>query len=75
MAKALLGGVGRMDPHTAMTVRKLHQRIVDLETEILGLRAENETMRAALTPLDDVVVLTVSADRARAKARKQPAMA
>lgn len=75
MAKALLGGVGRPDPHLTVAMRRLQQRVVDLEAELVRLQAENETLHAALSPLrEEVVVLTSTQDLERAQSRKQPAM-
>lgn len=76
MAKALLGGVGRMDPHMAMTLRKLQQRVVDLETELVRLQAENETLHAALAPTrQDVVVLTSGEKSLDEQLLKEPVLA
>jgi hypothetical protein len=44
MAKALLGYVGGPDPRLVTEVRRLQRRVVDLEAEILRLRAENDSL-------------------------------
>lgn len=40
MAKALLGYVGGPDPRLVSEVRRLQQRVQNLETELLRLQAE-----------------------------------
>ncbi|HZY28373.1 MAG: hypothetical protein ACRDVO_15035 [Jiangellaceae bacterium] len=49
MAKALLGYVGGPDPRLVTEVRRLQRRVLDLEAEVLQLRAEN----AALSEIVD----------------------
>jgi ABC-type phosphate transport system auxiliary subunit len=44
MAKALLGYVGGPDPRLVTEVRRLQRRVVDLEAEVLRLRAENDSL-------------------------------
>ncbi len=44
MAKALLGHVGGPDPRLVTEVRRLRQRVHDLEAEILRLQAENDSL-------------------------------
>jgi hypothetical protein len=44
MAKALLGYVGGPDPRLVTEVRRLHRRVLDLEAEVLRLRAENDAL-------------------------------
>ena len=44
MAKALVGHVGGFDPYVAFEVRRLRERIRDLESEVIRLRAENESL-------------------------------
>jgi hypothetical protein len=41
MAKALVGHVGGLDPRLVFEMRRLQQRVRDLESEVLRLRAEN----------------------------------
>lgn len=50
MAKALIGHVGGLDPRVVFEVRRLQQRVRDLESEVLRLRAEND---ALATPVSD----------------------
>ncbi|HMG30434.1 MAG: hypothetical protein ACRD08_15105 [Acidimicrobiales bacterium] len=44
MAKALLGYVGGPDPRLVTEVRRLQRRVLDLEAEVLRLRAENDSL-------------------------------
>ena len=44
MAKALLGYVGGPDPRLVTEVRRLQRRVIDLEAEVLRLRAENDSL-------------------------------
>ncbi|WP_037572482.1 hypothetical protein [Phaeacidiphilus oryzae] len=46
MAKALLGYVGGPDPRLLAEMRRLQQRVQDLESELSRVRAENETLSA-----------------------------
>ncbi|MFW5899071.1 MAG: hypothetical protein ACOCUN_01235 [Jiangellaceae bacterium] len=54
MAKALLGHVGGPDPRLVTEVRRLRQRVHDLEAEILRLQAENDSL-AETVDADDVL--------------------
>jgi hypothetical protein len=65
MAKALLGGVGRIDPRMIAEMRRLQHRVADLESELLRLRAENDSLQAALSR-EELLVLP---------AHKEPALA
>lgn len=44
MAKALLGHVGGPDPRLVTEVRRLRQRVHDLEAEVLRLQEENDSL-------------------------------
>jgi hypothetical protein len=46
MAKALVGHVGGLDPRVAFEVRRLRERVRDLESEVIRLRAENDALAA-----------------------------
>lgn len=48
MAKALLGHVGGHDPRMVMEMRRLHERVHNLESEVLRLRAENDALAASV---------------------------
>lgn len=47
MAKALLGYVGGPDPRLLAEMRRLQQRVQDLETELVRMQAENDTLTVA----------------------------
>lgn len=47
MAKALLGHLGGSDVRMTMEVRRLQQRVKDLEAQVLSLQAENDALAAA----------------------------
>lgn len=52
MAKALLGHVGGPDVRMLSEVRRLHQRVRELESEVLRLRSENDAFAASMTHSD-----------------------
>lgn len=61
MAKALLGHVGvSTDLRLAAEVRRLRTRVLDLEDELMRLRAANEALMASVHVEDDIRVLTQS---------------
>ncbi|MFI9719538.1 hypothetical protein ACIHFE_07760 [Streptomyces sp. NPDC052396] len=47
MAKALLGYVGGSDPRVLSEMRRLQQRVQDLESELIRMQAENDALTAA----------------------------
>jgi len=49
MAKALIGHVGGSDPRTMMEMRRLHERVRNLEAEVVRLRSENDALAASVT--------------------------
>jgi len=59
MAKALYGHVGGPDPRMVSEMRRLQQRVRDLEAEVLRLQARNDAVEATLR--EDL--LTIEADR------------
>ena len=65
MAKALLGHVGNVDYRMVAEVRRLQQRVRDLEIEVGNLQAENDALASAVNH-DDLI---------RLAAEKQPALA
>ncbi len=70
MAKALLGGVARIDPRMVAEMRRLQQRVSDLESELLRLELENSRLHAAITGDDlgkDLLTLQTQ--------QKEPALA
>ena len=46
MAKALLGHVGGPDPRMVAEMRRLQQRVRDLEAELARLQDENDVLAA-----------------------------
>jgi hypothetical protein len=49
MAKALVGHVGGYDPRLVFEMRRLRQRVRDLETEVMQLREENDALASSVT--------------------------
>ncbi|KAF4409097.1 MULTISPECIES: hypothetical protein [Streptomyces] len=47
MAKALLGYVGGSDPRLLAEMRRLQQRVQDLESELVRMQAEKDALTAA----------------------------
>ena len=62
MAKALLGYVGGSDPRLLAEMRRLQQRVQDLESELVRIQAENDTLAAAVhtASLDHELFATVA---------------
>lgn len=48
MAKALLGHVGGPDPRMVAEMRRLQQRVHDLEAELARLQDENDVLVASV---------------------------
>ena len=48
MAKALLGHIGGTDLRMTAEMRRLQQRVRDLEAQLTQAQAENDTLAAAL---------------------------
>lgn len=48
MAKALVGHVGGLDPRLVFEMNRLQQRVRDLESEVVRLRAENDTLAGSI---------------------------
>ncbi len=49
MAKALFGHVGGLDPRVVSEMRRLQQRVHELESEVVRLRAENDALGSGVT--------------------------
>ena len=64
MAKALFGHVGGPDPRLVSEMRRLQQRVRDLESELVRLQEENDAL--ALETHDEDLLVT---DREPALAR------
>jgi hypothetical protein len=60
MAKALLGHVGGPDPRMVAEMRRLQQRVRDLEAELVRLQTENDTLAAVA---DNEVLALSASDR------------
>lgn len=63
MAKALFGHVGATDPRMVQEMRRLQQRVRDLEDEVGRLQARNDALAATV------------ADVAVTSAEREPALA
>ncbi|MBM7786676.1 hypothetical protein JOD67_003356 [Tenggerimyces flavus] len=48
MAKALLGHMGGPDPRLVAEVRRLTQRVSDLEQHLMRLQSENDSLSAVV---------------------------
>lgn len=55
MAKALLGYVGGSDPRVHSEMRRLQQRVQDLESELVRIQAENDALSAAARREDSLL--------------------
>ena len=55
MAKALLGYVGGSDPRVLAEMRRLQQRVQDLESELVRMQAERDALSAAVRRSDSLV--------------------
>ena len=55
MAKALLGHVGGPDPRMISEMRRLQQRVRDLEAELVRLQEENESLTVEVAHTDMLV--------------------
>ncbi|HZP52809.1 hypothetical protein [Actinocrinis sp.] len=65
MAKALLGHIGGTDPRMVAEMRRLQQRVRDLEDQLVRVQAENDSLAAAVqtTSLDHELFATTVAER------------
>lgn len=59
MAKALLGYVGGSDPRVLSEMRRLQQRVQDLESELIRIQAENDMLSAAARRDDSMLDIDV----------------
>ena len=60
MAKALLGYVGGSDPRLLAEMRRLQQRVQDLESELVRMQAENDALSAAARHQDSMLQASTS---------------
>jgi len=64
MAKALLGHIGGTDPRMVAEMRRLQQRVRDLEDQLVRVQAENDSLVAAThTSLDHELFATSVSER------------
>ncbi|MEU3180633.1 MULTISPECIES: hypothetical protein [Streptomyces] len=64
MAKALLGYVGGSDPRLLAEMRRLQQRVQDLESEIVRIQAENDALAAAASHHSDALLDSLDVPKA-----------
>jgi hypothetical protein len=57
MAKALFGHVGGSDPRIVSEMRRLQQRVRDLEAELVRLQEENDALAAGGGHEDEMLVM------------------
>ena len=57
MSKALFGHVGGPDPRMVSEMRRLQQRVRDLEAELARLQQENDALASGLGHDEDMLVL------------------
>ncbi|MBH5337214.1 hypothetical protein IHE55_21585 [Streptomyces pactum] len=64
MAKALLGYVGGSDPRVLAEMRRLQQRVQDLESELVRMQAENDALSAAAARRGDSLLDGIDVSKA-----------
>ncbi len=57
MSKALFGHVGGPDPRMLSEMRRLQQRVRDLEAELMRLQNENDVLASGLGHDEELLVL------------------
>ena len=57
MSKALFGHVGGSDPRMVSEMRRLQQRVRDLEAELVRLQEANDALASGPTHDEDMLVL------------------
>jgi uncharacterized protein YlxW (UPF0749 family) len=62
MAKALLGYVGGTDPRLLAEMRRLQQRVQDLESELGRIQSENDALQAAAQHGDTSLLNSIDID-------------
>ncbi|MFF7178996.1 hypothetical protein [Streptomyces sp. NPDC008121] len=62
MAKALLGYVGGSDPRLLAEMRRLQQRVQDLESELVRIQSENDALNAAAAHHGDSLLHGIDLD-------------
>ncbi|EFG64561.1 hypothetical protein [Streptomyces sp. SPB074] len=64
MAKALLGYVGGSDPRLLAEMRRLQQRVQDLESELVRIQHENDALAAAASQHSDSLLESLDVPQA-----------
>lgn len=64
MAKALLGYVGGSDPRLLAEMRRLQQRVQDLESELVRIQAEKDALSAAASREGDSLLESIDVSKA-----------
>ncbi|GAA2817931.1 hypothetical protein [Streptomyces showdoensis] len=67
MAKALLGYVGGSDPRLLAEMRRLQQRVQDLESELVRIQSENDALAAAAAQHGDSLLDSIDLDVPKAE--------
>ncbi|MET9697614.1 hypothetical protein ABZY31_11880 [Streptomyces sp. NPDC006529] len=67
MAKALLGYVGGSDPRLLAEMRRLQQRVQDLESELGRIQSENDALNAAAAQHGDSLLDSIDIDVSQAE--------
>ncbi|MER5728548.1 hypothetical protein ABT084_09415 [Streptomyces sp. NPDC002138] len=67
MAKALLGYVGGSDPRLLAEMRRLQQRVQDLESELGRIQSENDALNAAAAQHGDLLLDSIDIDVSQAE--------
>ncbi|GAA0326138.1 MULTISPECIES: hypothetical protein [Streptomyces] len=67
MAKALLGYVGGSDPRLLAEMRRLQQRVQDLESELGRIQSENDALTAAAAQHGDSLLGSMDLDVSQAE--------
>ena len=57
MSKALFGHVGGPDPRMVSEMRRLQQRVRDMESELARLQDENDALASGLAHDEDMLIL------------------
>ncbi|MEU6978951.1 MULTISPECIES: hypothetical protein [unclassified Streptomyces] len=67
MAKALLGYVGGSDPRLLAEMRRLQQRVQDLESELVRIQSENDALAAAAAQHGESLLDSIDLDVPKAE--------
>ncbi|MCB5182624.1 hypothetical protein [Streptomyces antimicrobicus] len=67
MAKALLGYVGGSDPRLLAEMRRLQQRVQDLESELVRIQSENDALTAAAAQHGESLLESIDIDVPKAE--------